>query len=525
MIIRGRLFLCVFLLLPITARAQIAVESRVLRVNAEGKPDPRPVGFKEVCEPEPPNPLTDPELQKDPVGVLNKRFNSGDWDNIQRTAKRLLTEAQHAAHRPPAPAQPDAPAYDYVRNVVWLTWIGEDAFGNIGLRRILVRASTKKSDSTTLAKIDLPGIDRFYEVFINASPKAVLTTVLTSTEQVNPIIEQIPAVAQKLVPVLLGAVGGQLGSVDTSRAQAIPPTVAPGARRCTTPPVRFYATPFQIDLPAKRAKIAVASVAYEPISIGEFRAAASKLALTQSFQLSACARALAGRALDAVTFVTEAPEAGETPSKRCSSGDSRKDCLDRFDARLRQEFDAQKNVAGCSAEAELKAMTAVDTSFRTFIAGNLAREVKGETTVANTPLQHFSFGLMEAVAVKAKVHDPRVKLDDDGNLKADPMPRLLTVVTFNGSFKGYDASSIRPSAAEQWRWFAGGIITPDFGFAGGLSYLPVRGLAVNAGVGVLFIKSPGDAADEIGSPPKSATDPFGLGKATVLFFGASYNFK
>ncbi len=515
--IKTVLALCACLCLPLVVEAQIAVESRVLRVDALGEPDPRPVAFQDACTTKP----VDRELQLDPVGEMNRRFNIGDWNVIQATAKRLLTEGQHAVAKDPQ--KPDEAAYDYSRHQVWLTWLGEDAFGAVSLRRVLVRASTKSSASGA-AKIDLPGVDRFFEVFINASRKATLTTVVTSTEQPNPVLEQIPAVAQKVVPVLLGGVGGLLGSVVKSLAVPSVPTGQPPPP--CVPPTRFYATGYATDLPAKRAKLTVASVAHAPLSSEEFREEAAKVSTTAAFQLSSCARALA--ALDLKAVVAASPPIGtETATGRCQPGDSRAACLDRFDAHLRQAFVTQRDGVSpvCTSEGEIKAMTAVDTTFRTFVAANLAREVKSDTVVANAPLQRFSFGLMEAVAIKAKVHDPRVKIDDDGELQADPLPRLLTIVTFNGSFKGFDPTTVRASKAEQWRWFVGGIITPDFGLSGGLSYMPVRGLAVNTGLGVLFTKTPGTEGDMLDAKPTTATDPFGLGKATVWFFGASYNFK
>jgi hypothetical protein len=157
------------------------------------------------------------------------------------------------------------------------------------------------------------------------------------------------------------------------------------------------------------------------------------------------------------------------------------------------------------------------------VSTSLLTTVQSDVTLKNRPLGRFSFGLMEAVALWAKLDDPRVKLTDDGTLVADTLPRLLTAVTFNGAFRGYDEDALTATPPEQWRWFGGAAIAPDFGAVGGISYMPVRGLAFNVGAGLLFTKS-ADAAD-IGAAPKDARDPFRLGVARVVFVGASYVFK
>jgi hypothetical protein len=479
----------VFLVHGAIAQAQVRFEPRALR------DDPLKVSLDGSCanQTAPEDPAS---VSVDAVGELNRRYHAGDWDRIQQTAKYLLDRARCSAGTAGETAPPDLVAYDYRAHYIWLTWIGADAFDTYGLHRLLVHHRPSAP-----YKVDLPGVSRLYEVFVSDSKTAELTSILTSTEKADETLAQIPAVVDRIVPALFGLVTGVGG---------LGPSVIPVRQT-----KELWATPYQIDLPVRRASIAVKSVVGAPVLGKTFNDDADRFGLKTGFQTSLCAHDLA----IAATNVVKDVRAHVT----CQPGGARQACLDRFDTGLRQAFDTQRKVTSCSPDAEQRAMASVDAAFRAFVTTGMAREVKSDTVVTNIPRQRLSFGLVEAVAFKAGVQDPRVTLDDDGNVKADPLPRLLTILTVNSSFKGYDRSAISPSRAEQWRWFGGAVIAPDFGVAAGFSYLPVRGLAIDVGVAGLFVKSA--PAGAIGRPPASATDPFDLGTAWAVFAGAGYNFK
>jgi hypothetical protein len=241
-----------------------------------------------------------------------------------------------------------------------------------------------------------------------------------------------------------------------------------------------------------------------------FAAEADKFQRKNGFQASLCAQKL----LEA--DITELKVA----RKACVAFDPQT-CLETFDKPLRETLTAAR--AACSADDEKKTLPAVDAAVRGFVTANIEREVKADLAFANAPLRRFSFGLVEAVALGVKVRDPRVKLNDAGNLTADPMPRTLSMVTLNASFRPYDPTLVSPTAAEKWRGFAGAVLTPDFGMTVGLSYLPVRNFSLNLGVAGLLVKSV--PASAIGKPPDTATDPFRPGKVWAWFVGAGYAFK
>jgi hypothetical protein len=100
----------------------------------------------------------------------------------------------------------------------------------------------------------------------------------------------------------------------------------------------------------------------------------------------------------------------------------------------------------------------------------------------------------------------------------------MALFVVNFAPKGFDPEAKPMMLSERIRPFAGVVATPDFGLGGGLSIGIWKGVGVNLGGAVLFVPSlRGD--DEIGSVPSRPTEPFGVARATVWFFGVSYNFS
>ena len=172
---------------------------------------------------------------------------------------------------------------------------------------------------------------------------------------------------------------------------------------------------------------------------------------------------------------------------------------------------------------DVSAKKAVEGKFRAFVDA-LPKTVSTDTSFTNTPPTHFSFGTATAFVVTSfSSSRARVKIDNNGRIAADPLPRQITMLVVNWSPAGYDASSFRPLPREVSQVFFGAIIVPDFGVGAGWSRQFVRGLAFNAGGG--FILSKGlRARDQIGQPPTDGTKPFDLAFTPVIFLGASVNF-
>jgi hypothetical protein len=153
----------------------------------------------------------------------------------------------------------------------------------------------------------------------------------------------------------------------------------------------------------------------------------------------------------------------------------------------------QQTVAKVNLSAEeAKAILAIDAKLRKFVADLQPLTLDARLTFHNRPAARVTLGVGTGVVLWGASNKARVKLSD-GKLVSDPLPRQLTMVVANVSFKGYDPVALPVSPAERYRAFAGAILSPDFGVGGGITVLLARGLAVNFGGCVLFSRAAEDA--------------------------------
>ena len=426
----------------------------------------------------------------DLIPDLDREFRQGDWEAAQSVAREILRLSNRAWPVQPGPQ----PQFDPISNNIWVTWIGSDAFGADVLNRMLVRAPTSRPYS-----LKLPGVETIYEVFVSRGPRSDIASRFISTPQGNPLSTQLVDVLGKVAPVLFGLFSAVTGTPP-------PPAAGPPP---AVPSKSIWVRPLVIDFPHRRASVAVRTAAMDQFTADEFDGEAERFKIKLAFQRSQCLQELATEELDAI----------KVAYRGCFG--TKRDCLTAMDAALRRVFESKRAVAPCAGNSD--GMTDIDDAVREFASGHVAKEVAADLTVLNAPPQRTSFGLVEAVAVWADLHDPRVKLADDDTIKADPLPRLLTIVTVNHSIGGYDPETVAPSRQEKHRLFYGVTILPDFGVAGGYSFLPIRGLSINAGAALLFVKSAPSSV--IGSAPPNATDPFKLGTGLTAFVGVGYAFK
>jgi hypothetical protein len=181
----------------------------------------------------------------------------------------------------------------------------------------------------------------------------------------------------------------------------------------------------------------------------------------------------------------------------------------------------------CTGLSELgqTELLAVDAAYRAYLTGLSAAKVKGAFDFKNSPKQLLSFGAMTAFAISGRVPNAtRVKLNDDGNLTADPLGRQLNLVVVNVGFRPYNADAFHPTPAERFQWFVGAVVTPDFGVAAGVTAHLVRGLSANIGGAVLGVHGLREG-DVLGAAPVDPDSVFRLARAQVLFVGIGYSFK
>jgi hypothetical protein len=436
-----------------------------------------------------------PDLER-----LEKQFRGGNLAAARTTAAELLTHARSTA---PAPSTPsECPPFDLTRSITIVVWAGTDGIGPSVLRRLTLPEPSSYPESLDLPGLRTSRLPCLYEVLLSLDERARLVSQYTFTREDNPILAQIPVVAEKLSGPLFGllaAVGGPVAA-ERSQVAALP----------------LYASANRIAVPFERASIKVKSVAVVPTTVARWSEEVHALAL--SIRLKDVARSVAGRA-----YVNDMETASIATAEDCRvSAASPPQCLEKFAYAFDTVY-TSRTVPTPAAE-DLKAINVADAKFRELVSSLQPEKIERTLDLRNRPTTHLSLGLGTAVAFHGSVDKDRVKVNDAGNLVADPLPRLLTMVVLNWSPAGYDADAPTPQMAERVRPFVAGVVTPDPGVSVGASLLVVRGLALSGGFAVLLTRGlrPGD---EVGKPPADTGDPLDFSHATVWFAGLSYNFK
>ena len=436
--------------------------------------------------------------------TLTRLYNSGDWERLQGRARAVI----HAVAAKVKSEGCDDSLLKYTVNHVVVTWIWYDPLKDKPqLIRVVVHEPAAKPYSG-----DLPGIGggdgdpRLVELFLATSMGARLSSMYTSTREENPAAAQLPALVEAAAGPLFGTVAAITGTV--LQREAVPP-----------PLPSFAATIYRVGLPLRRASVRLQANARDSVEPGVFGEALARLVTAVNFKeaaYSACARAYAA---------TVARGLADKRNDKSVCGDDQADplaCVNAFDTYLNGAYKA--SIAQCgAARDDVNAVQDVDQRFRALIKTYTTATADLDITFHNRPLTHWSYGAGSAVIGTAGLTRPRVKLDDSGNVEADPLPRVMTLAFVNWSLAGYDEQADDIRASERWRLFFGAALTPDFGPVGGLNVTIVRGIGLTLGGGLLFAK--GAEAQEIGMPPPDASHAFRLSLAKIAFVGISYNFK
>jgi hypothetical protein len=435
------------------------------------------------------------------------------WEEFSKVAEELLNAARKNPNEPYEPGKRcDKTAYGNTSEYVELVWVSGDAFGEKALFSALIHAPALPAYATTL-----PGVLSIRQVFVAQSPTHELATLYTSTQQKNPLLDQIPAVAEAAITPFLALASQARGTID-ARVRAT------GGQQPGKGDV--WATVATVTFPFERAVIDFKGVAITEPSADAIEKQASALAerlKANDARYSKCGRALADAILKEAKLKSALCSANTASSAKRS-------CIAEMDGPLATAYETERSKCTTGTpppsvpESDLEALQQVDGEFRKFFTDLKPKEITAQVKLKNLPMEHYSFGVVSALVVWGGVNKTRVKINDDGNLVSDPLPRQLNMVVLNRSFKAFDSESLTITKEERTRWFVGAVVTPNFGIGGGVSVLAVRGLALNVGaaaIGVPALKK----GDTLGQAPTSANDQFGLGIAGSLFVGASYNFK
>jgi hypothetical protein len=450
------------------------------------------------------------------LDLLEGHFVSGDMVQARKTATDILIDARNTCRTGTA-KQKENPGCSVLgaiesSNHYWMVvWAGAGADDKPELHRLLSPQSKARPYA-----LDLPGIggsgseSPLYEVFIATHPKSTLVSAYASTRSENPINAQLIAFAQQVFTPLLSLVEAVARGGETKTAGALPPTL--------------YVTVSSVVLPFERATMTVKSRATVSLTIEAATKIFADLGLKLSlggFDQSGFARKLTASFVEAASQELARCKAGLTANGDCAGLSGR---LDLLFATIFEQCKATCVPGSTPTDDDLKAMKGVDKAFRAVLESGLSQSVEADASLANTPATYFALGAVAGMLVSGTPDKARVTLDENGNLKADPLGRAVTMAVVNYAPRGYDAAEASPSKRERYRLFFGGVLTPDFGIGAGGSILIVRGLAINGGGGVLFSRGLKDG-DEVGNAPKDPLDPFAKATTKFWFVGLSYNFK
>jgi hypothetical protein len=438
------------------------------------------------------------------VENLTRFYQTGDQAAF-RTHAVAVIKALAAKPGADCPEVKEA-GIDPERHTVLLLWVAPDPQGK---GDAVFRAVIYKRDDDIFSPT-LPGIsgaDPAYEIFLSKGARDAVASAYVSTRERDPLESQLPALAQAILDPLLTLLASTQGTLSL-RGMAVPPPNAP-----PPPPPGYYATVSRLTLPYARATVKVDVRVAMPIGKGAIEAAAAGLHERNAFTTGA-------HAACALTLNTELKREVQAAAATCATRPGT--CAAALTPTFKTAYDTA--IGGCLNEPELKEFNAVDASYRQLVTGFGAARVAGTFDLKNSPRRLASLGIMTGYAFGGSVKEgPRVKLDA-GKFVADPLPRRLSLVVVNMGFRRYNAEAFHPTKAERYRWFAGAIVTPDFGVAVGASALLVRGLSANAGIGVLGVRRMHEGG-VLGQAPTNGEDPLRMGHANVAFLGVGYNFK
>lgn len=422
-----------------------------------------------------------------------------------------------------------------------LVWLEEKPDGTTVSRQIIHQSKKIPSPVPTLPGVkgltaNRPTDSDIFDILIDFNPdpasegfrSAVLKTLYVSEKKPNPLLEQIPGFVKQLG--FMGFLSGTGAGAVANRAvnQPLPPSE-------TAPPPQALFTVTAPDLPERRAEVNIRDFVVRAVSLAHIKDSAEALAVRlkrSEGRQSTCAGTLAKENAIAIAAVSAKSSVGAVCELDQNTLPKRPEaCQSELEEALAATY--VRVIATCLPDAGSighDPVASVRTAFNALVSTLGFDVAKGEGQFHNVPRDTFSFGLVAALRVKdTEFSDQRVKIGDDGNVKVDPLPRLLSMVVVNWHPLGYDPSKLATYKDRgSVKVFGGTTISPDFGLAIGGGYSPIKGLSVNFGWGWLFINVPREGV-LVGSPVPAdealRRDPFRRGSARTLFWGLSYSLQ
>jgi hypothetical protein len=360
-----------------------------------------------------------------------------------------------------------------------------------------------------------PADPQLLEVFIADNQDASLTSYYVSKPLPDPLLQQVPAVVDKFLGPLFGAMDAIAGSQGI---QLAPPEGGP--------PSMLTAVVVEVDLPEPRAGVEVTMAATLPLHVKtEFSELDERLRNRGWAVTSELGNAL-------TSSIEKLTKAGTDTT--CQKGTSAT-CREALHLAITTGMSA--TIQNPKNAPQLPRLYGLEAALHSAVDEMKAQVISGKFTLDNSPETHLSFGLVTSFAPKIFGDDQRAKVDGN-KVVASALPQTLQMAVLNWSLNGYQQkTSKRWDPAAFFRLFTGVVFSPDIGVSVGTTFMVLSNLGVNVGYAHLFITRPEDTLNvgtDLGEKNADGSfkysselrrDPLRTGNLGALFFGASYNFK
>lgn len=433
---------------------------------------------------------------------LSAAFEAADAGRFATAAADIVRTMRKCGQGAVTPSSPAALAsVDLRTDYVALVWPAAGLSGDRGLAVAIIHAGAGLHERT-LGGIGPGGPARLFQVFLSASARDRLRGVYVSAWETGPIEAHLPAFADAIAAPRLAVVA------PDEAALSAPDAVEPPA----------WLSVARVELPFRRASVQMEL---------EARVAVSRVELAR--RIDAVRRRMvfadAAHRPCAIDLANALAAALDERAGACAAVPD--GCADAASALFAAHYQRQQAACLTAAPSEttrnLQALQRVDAAFRALTLDLEPMPMAAVVRLRNAPRQRFSLGVATGYVAPTHATAPRASLDR-GTIVAEPPVRRASLVLVNGTFRSYDAARPSPAWSERLRWFAGAVVAPEPGIAGGVSLLVVRGLAVNAGLVTMATRTPAPG-EQIGRQPARPARPFATTMAWAPIAGLSFNFR
>lgn len=467
----------------------------------------------------------------DDLKVLADTYNDPEqWDNLQTKLRDLLKGAG------PPPPEPNGPApktheLDFKQNHYLVVF--SSARSKTDPTAELIRVVVHDPAPSYRNRNKLLDAKQLFQVLVNEDVKGTLTSTYVFTPVDNPIMAQIPTFVAKLRDSFIAALG-TLEVGPEKPAYLLVTHVALRSDRATLK----VSDKFSLELPAKKLSPDETKKKLETFS-AELDDLTKRLQSREA-RTSPCASSLAARFQGSLKKMLA--DFGNLPGP-CKQQENQK-CWKEMKSLLSTELELHlRETKSCNlgdtsalppqaAQASFLENQVIVETARQYEAAlekftnEISVPAPGEKIEQAAdfefklaPKERYSFNV-----VTAAIFDPRsngrVKLSS-GKLADDPITGPLTTAVLNFHALGFDPDEPQMTSGERYRFFLGGVITPEFGLSAGVGIGLVRNVSLNAGYAVLWIDKLKDG-ETLGEAPVD-DDPLrnGLGGAFFIGLGAA----